>query len=387
MTIHARRSAARHLKSHQRSRGVALSVAGLAIAMVSAGLGGGIAMAVHPYDSPHNAMASAAVAASQPAANASGGSVEQVAAKVLPSVVALQIDAGNLAYQGSGIILTADGLIMTNAHVVAATASANQASPAGSGSTVTFADGRTTPFTVVAADPITDVAVVRAQGVSGLTPITLGTSDNLRVGEQVMAVGSPLGLDGTVTTGIVSALNRPVSTASDTANQHATLDAIQTDAPMNPGNSGGALVNMNGQLVGMNSAMATVGGSPGAETGSIGLGFSIPVDQAQRIADELIATGKASHASLGVQVADATNIPGARIVGVTNGGGAAAAGLPAGAVVTKIDDQVIDGADALGAAVLSHPPADSVSVSYIAPTGDTRTAHITLGTDGGQQSS
>jgi putative serine protease PepD len=173
----------------------------------------------------------------------------------------------------------------------------------------TLADSRTTPFTVVAADPITDVAVVRAQGVSGFTPITLGTSGNLRVGAQVVAVGSPLGLDGTVTTGIVSALNRPVSTASDTANQRATLDAIQTDAPMNPGNSGGALVNMNGQLIGMNSAMATLGTSPGAETGSIGLGFSIPVDQAMRVADELIATGKASHASLGVQVADATSPP------------------------------------------------------------------------------
>jgi putative serine protease PepD len=156
---------------------------------------------------------------------------------------------------------------------------------------------------------------------------------------------------------------------------------------MNPGNSGGALVNMSGQLIGMNSAMATVGGSSGAETGSIGLGFSIPVDQAKRIADELIATGKASHASLGVQVADDTNTPGARIVAETNGGGAAAAGLPVGAVVTRIDDQVIDSVDALGAAVLSHPPADAVTVSYTAPTGDTRTAHITLGTDGGQQSS
>jgi putative serine protease PepD len=384
MTSHARHSAALHLKTHQRSRGVALAVAGLAIAMVSAGVGGGVAMAVHPYQFPQSAAESAAPVASQLAANVSGGSVEQVAAKVLPSVVALQTDAGNMAYEGSGIILTTDGLIMTNAHVVAVAASANQA---GSASTVTLADGRTTPFTVVAADPITDVAVVRAQGVSGLTPITLGTSGNLRVGEQVVAVGSPLGLDGTVTTGIVSALNRPVSTASDTANQRATLDAIQTDAPMNPGNSGGALVNMSGQLVGMNSAMATVGGSPGAETGSIGLGFSIPVDQAKRIADELIGTGKASHASLGVQVADDKNTPGVRIVAVTNGGGAATAGLPVGAVVTRIDDQVIDSVDALGAAVLSHSPADTVSVSYTAPTGDTRIAHITLGTDGGQQSS
>ena len=366
---------------------MALTVAGLAIAMVSAGVGG-VAVAVDPYHSPHTATASAAPAASEPAANVSGGSVEQVAAKVLPTVVALQIDAGNMAYKGSGVILTADGLIMTNAHVVAAAASANPATPGGAGSTVTFADGRTTPFTVVAADPITDVAVVRAQGISGLTPITLGTSGNLRVGQPVMAVGSPLGLDGTVTTGIISALHRPVATMNDTANQGATLDAIQTDAPMNPGNSGGALVNMNGQLIGMNSAMATVGGgSPGAETGSIGLGFSIPVDQATRVADELIATGKASHASLGVQVANTTNTPGARIIGVTNGGAAAAAGLPVGAVVTRIDDQVIDSADALGAAVLSHPPADTVSVSYIAASGDTRTTHVTLGTDGEHQSS
>jgi putative serine protease PepD len=361
-------------------------VAGLAIAIVSAGVGGGVAIALHPYQFPQTAAESAAPVASQLAGNVSGGSVEQVAAKVLPSVVALQTDAGNMAYEGSGIVLTPDGLIMTNAHVVAAAANANQAGQPGSGSTVTFADSRTTPFTVVAADPITDVAVVRAQGISDLTPITLGTSGNLQVGEHVVAVGSPLGLDGTVTTGIVSALNRPVSTASDTANQRATLDAIQTDAPMNPGNSGGALVNMNGQLIGMNSAMATVGGSPGAETGSIGLGFSIPVDQAMRVADELIATGKASHASLGVQVTDATNPSGARVVGVTNGG-AAASGIPVGAVVTRIDDQVIDGVDALGAAVLSHSPADTVSVSYTAPTGDTRTAHITLGTDGGQQSS
>jgi putative serine protease PepD len=207
------------------------------------------------------------------------------------------------------------------------------------------------------------------------------------VGQQVLAVGSPLGLEGTVTTGIVSALNRPVSTLSDAAAQPVTLDAIQTDAPMNPGNSGGPLVNMNGQVIGMNSAMASTGTSPDAQTGSIGLGFAIPVDQAKRIADELVATGKASHASLGVQVADAASPAGARIVGVANGGAAAAAGLPVGAVITKVDGQLIDSADALGAVVLSHPPADEVSVNYVAPAGDTRTAHITLGTDEGQQSS
>src|ERR1700704_6439164 len=178
MTNHAGRSAARHLKSQTRSGGATLMLAGLAIAIVAAGVGGGVATAVQLYQFPHIAAESAAPVASQRAANVSGGSVEQVAAKVLPSVVALQTDAGNMAYEGSGIVLTADGLIMTNAHVVAAAADAPQAGPAGSASTVTLADGRTTPFTVVAADPITDVAVVRVQGISDLTPIALGTSGN-----------------------------------------------------------------------------------------------------------------------------------------------------------------------------------------------------------------
>jgi putative serine protease PepD len=186
--------------------------------------------------------------------------------------------------------LTTDGLIMTNNHVVS---SAN----AGSGvrTTVTFADGRTAPFDVVATDPVSDVAVVRAQGVSGLTPITFGSSNNLRVGQQVVAVGSPLGLEGTVTTGIVSALHRPVAASTDETNQGTPFDAIQTDAPMNPGNSGGALVNMSGQLIGMNSAIATLGTSSDSSSGSIGLGFAIPVDHAKGVADGLIATGKTSH--------------------------------------------------------------------------------------------
>jgi putative serine protease PepD len=358
-------------------------VAGLAVAVVSAGVGGGLALAVHPYQHPRSALQSAAPAASQSAADISAGSVEQVAAKVLPSVVALQTDAGSRSYEGSGMILTADGLIMTNAHVVAAA----DAGPGSAHTTVTFADGRTAPFAVVAADPTSDVAVVRAQGISGLTPIRLGTARNLRVGQQVLAVGSPLGLDGTVTTGIISALDRPVSTVTDSTTQPMARDAIQTDAPMNPGNSGGALFNMNGQVIGMNSAIASVGASPGAQSGSIGLGFAIPVDQAKRVADELIATGKASHASLGVQVADATSPPGAQIVGVTSGGAAAAAGLPVGAVITKVGDQPIGSANALGAAVQSHAPADTVSVNYVVPAGDTRTAQVRLGPDGGQQSS
>ena len=196
---------------------------------------------------------------------------------------------------------------------------------------MTFADGRSAPFTVVGTDPSSDIAVVRAKGVTGLTPITIGSSANLRVGQDVVAVGSPLGLEGTVTTGIISALNRPVAAGGDVKNQNTVLDAVQTDAAINPGNSGGALVNMNGELVGVNSAIATLGGDSdgqAAQGGSIGLGFAIPVDQAKRIADELINNGTASHASLGVQVGNDATIDGARIVEVT-GGGAAARGGPA----------------------------------------------------------
>ena len=226
---------------------------------------------------------------------------------------------------------------------------------------------------------------MRADGTSGLTPITFGSSTDLRVGQQVVAVGSPLGLDGTVTSGIISALNRPVSTVSGSANQAAAIDAIQTDAPLNPGNSGGALVNANGQLIGMNSANASVGAPP-AESGSIRLGFAIPVDEAKRIADELIATGTASHGFLGARLADDAHTNGARIVEVSSGGPAAAAGLPAGALVTKVDNQLINNADALAAAVHTKAPGATIAVNYLDPSGVARTAQVLLGTDQGQQS-
>ncbi len=250
---------------------------------------------------------------------------------------------------------------------------------------MTFADGRTAPFTVVATDPTCDIAVVRADGSSGLTPITFGSATDLRVGQRVVAVGSPLGFDGTVTAGIISALDRPVSTASGSADQPTVIDAIQTDAPLNPGNSGGALVNANGELVGMNSANASFG-SATAESGSVGLGFAIPVDEAKRIADELISTGTASHAFLGVRFADDANADGARIVDVSSGGPAAAAGLPAGALITKVDDQLINSTVAVAAAAHTKAPGATIAVSYVDPSGVARTAHVLLGTDQGQQS-
>ena len=399
--------------ARRRSRTVALTAGALAIAAVSAGVGGVVATMVTPDGRSVTTITSAAPnGRNVPAANIPIGSVEQVAAKVVPSVVKLETKMGRQSEEGSGIILSADGLILTNSHVVSVAKTGKPGAPGAPGmpggpggqggqggqggapgmpgmpglpagavtTTVTFADGRTAPFTVVGTDPASDIAVVRAQDVSGLTPITLGSSAELRVGQDVVAIGSPLGLEGTVTTGIVSALNRPVSAGGDANNQNTVLDAIQTDAAINPGNSGGALVNMSGELVGVNSAIATLGGdSPDAQSGSIGLGFAIPVDQAKRIADELISSGTASHASLGVQVSNDVTTHGAKIVDVVKGGAAANAGLPSGVVVTKVDDRVIGSANALVAAVRSRAPGEKLTLTYLDTAGASKTVQVTLG--------
>ncbi len=392
-----------------------LAVGALAIGLVSAGIGGAAATVVElgSHSSSGGGGLILGGAPSVPAGNMPPGSVEQVAAKVVPSVVMLETDMGRSSEEGSGVILSADGLILTNNHVIAAAAGPGKPPaggggtppgggspppgvvpppvggnpPAGGGSspaapktTVTFSDGRTAPFTVLGADPTSDIAVIKVQGVSGLTPIALGSSSDLRVGQPVVAVGSPLGLAGTVTTGIVSSLNRPVSTTGESGNQNTVLDAIQTDAAINPGNSGGALVNMSGQLVGVNSAIATLGAdSPDAQSGSIGLGFAIPVDQAKRIADELISTGKATHASLGIQVTSDKGTPGAKVVDVVQGGAAANAGVPKNVTVTKVDDRPINSADALVAAVRSKAPGDKVALTFQDPNGGSRTVQVTLG--------
>ena len=367
-----------HVPPQKRSRAGALTIGALAIAVVSAGIGGGVATLAQPDRGSITSVFSDATPG-EPAASLPAGSVEQVAAKVVPSVVKLETDMGKQSEEGSGIILSSDGLILTNNHVVSA---AKDGAPnAGAVQTkVTFADGTTTSFSVVGTDPSSDIAVVRAEGATGLTPIALGSSSKLRVGQDVVAIGSPLGLEGTVTTGIVSALNRPVAAGGDARNQNTVLDAIQTDAAINPGNSGGALVNMSGELVGVNSAIATLGGdSAQAQSGSIGLGFAIPVDQAKRIADELIQSGTASHASLGVQVGNDATVDGAKIVEVTGDGAAAAAGLPSGVIVTKVDDRPIGSADALVAAVRSKAPGTKVTLTYLDQSGQPRSVDVTLG--------
>ncbi len=318
-------------------------------------------------------------AVSQNLTPAPAGSVQEVAAKVLPSVVSVLASSGQSAGEGSGVILTADGLILTNNHVVDGATDLE----------VRFNDGTTATATVVGKTATDDLAVIKADGVSGLTPASLGSSGGLQVGQQVVAIGSPLGLSATVTSGIVSALNRPVRTASEEQTsrsqaQDTVINAVQTDAAINPGNSGGALVDMGGNVIGINSAIASLSDtSNGGQAGNIGVGFAIPIDQAKRIAQEIIDNGKATHAVLGAAVGDATDgnsqIPtGADIDSVTAGSGAEAAGLQKGDVVTAIGDIKIESADALIAAVRSQTPNGTTTVTFIRD-GKSQTVNVTLG--------
>jgi putative serine protease PepD len=291
-------------------------------------------------------------------------SVEDVADAVLPSVVSIQVQSQGGTGTGTGVVISSDGQILTNNHVV----------ESGGNLVVTFHDGTTASAEIVGTDPVTDLAVIQAQDVSGLTAAELGSSAELEVGEQVVAIGSPFGLEGTVTTGIVSAVGRPVS-AGQSQDNRAVIDAIQTDAPINPGNSGGPLVNMSGKVVGINSAIYT----PSA--GSVGLGFAIPIDQAKPIAEELIDTGQATHARIGISVGPADGeTPGALIASVESGSGADEAGLAEGDVITKIDDRQVTDGEALVAAARSFRPGDTVTITFVRD-GETRTAEITLGSD------
>lgn len=368
----------------KKSRGglIAALVAGaLVIGLVAGGVGGFVGSQLN--DDSTSTAANNQPLGGDPSARDSGsvpapeGSVQQVAAQTLPSVVSIDVTTGTEQGEGSGVVLSADGVIMTNNHVV----SGSNGRPA-TDVVVNFQDGSRSAARVLGADPISDIAVIKVDK-SGLTPIKVGTSDNLAVGQDVIAIGAPLGLQGTVTTGIISALNRPVSTQRE-GDTTSVIDAIQTDAAINPGNSGGALVNARGALIGVNTAIATLGGGSGGEeqqSGSIGLGFAIPIDQAIRVANELRDTGKATHAGLGVSVRPSTdpNSPGALIADVQAGGPAAAAGIPKGAIVTKIDDRNIATGDALVAAVRSHNPGDRVQVTYTAG-GQTKTVTVQLAT-------
>ncbi|WP_049574539.1 S1C family serine protease [Nonomuraea sp. SBT364] len=303
--------------------------------------------------------------------------VAEVARRTQPSVVMIQGSTG----EGSGVVLSADGLILTNNHVVVGAGQGGQMS-------VKFSDGKTAKATVVGTDPATDLAVIKAEGVSGLTAAQLGDSGQLQVGDSVLAMGSPLGLDGSVTMGIISALDRTLSVGGEQEqqlppgwgreqgqpSQPTTIGgAIQTDAAINPGNSGGALVNASGQVVGINTAIATAGSN-----GNIGVGFAIPINTAKHVSEQLIKSGKVSHAFLGVSVADATgDVPGALISQVTAASPAEKAGLQQGDLITKIGGKPVDGSENVVGQVRGFKPGQQVQITYMR-NGRESTATVTL---------
>ena len=361
------------------------SVAGVAaLALLAAGAGaGGAALydQLGPNDSGTSPVVSSLDSDSGSESQATSGQVERVAKAVLPSVVQINVAGGSEAGSGTGIVISSDGNILTNNHVVEAAAERGTI-------TVAFSDGTTSKGTIVGRDPKTDLAVVKVQQ-DGLTPATFGSSSDLAVGEEVVAIGSPFGLESTVTSGIVSALNRPVSSSDGTGQNATVFPAVQTDAAINPGNSGGPLVDLEGRVVGINSAIRS-GGATAASAGSIGLGFAIPVDLAKSVADQLVKGETVEHALIGVTVRpavdsdDITGI-GAEITEVNEGSAGADAGLEAGDIVTAINDQPVGSSDGLVAGIRGYRPGEKVTLTYLRD-GEKAQTEVTLASDGGETS-
>lgn len=317
--------------------------------------------------------------------------VTGVAAKALPSVVTVSVGSGTSGGSGSGVVLTSDGMILTNAHVVTV-----DGKTSGVSIEVKTSDGSVATAKIVGVDPTNDLAVIKATGI--FNPIEFADSSNVNVGDNVVAIGAPLGLEESVTTGILSALNRTIQLASSAAPggslqlwngsgaPQVSLRVLQTDAAINPGNSGGALLNSKGQLIGINVAIATAGSSTSSsQSGSIGVGFSIPSNIAKRISDEIIKTGSASHALLGALVRDAASSAsaaafsnGAKIEKVTPGGAAEKAGLRAGDVVIEFNGETISSASELTGAVRLER-ANSRATIVVVRGGKEVTIKVTLG--------
>lgn len=284
------------------------------------------------------------------------GQVARVADAVLPSVVSIQVTLGDNAGTGSGVVFDGDGYIVTNNHVISMAAT----NPDTATLQVTFSDGTKVPADIVGRDTKTDLAVLKTD-VGNLTEAQLGNSADVQVGEDVVAVGSPLGLSKTVTRGIVSALDRPVRLSGEGTDTDAVIDAVQTDAAINPGNSGGPLIDAEGRVIGINSAIRSESG------GSVGLGFAIPIDDVTEVAQSLINTGEMKHPDIGINarsvINDATS--GAEVANVRSGGPAQAAGIVEGDVITKVGDRTVTSADELVVAVQSSEIGQSTPVQLV----------------------
>ena len=301
-----------------------------------------------------------------PSVNRPPGSVADIAKRVLPVVVSVEVSTAGGSGTGSGVVISGQGYVLTNNHVVSQFATAG----AGRSLRVRFSDQSAVDARIAGRDPKTDLAVLKIDK-PGLTVAQLGDSGKIAVGDPVIAIGSPLGLAGTVTSGIISALDRPVrlggaggNSGSDT---NAVINAIQTDASINPGNSGGALVDGSGAVIGVNSAIATLSTGSTNQSGSIGLGFAIPINEARQIAEQLIRTGKVQHATLGVTARSVTDgaRDGALVESVAAGSAAADAGIKAGDVITRIGDRLVGGSDDLVVQVRAHKVGEKVQLTYV----------------------
>ena len=299
------------------------------------------------------------------------GSIAAIAASTLPAVVSILVEGDTEAGSGSGFIVRPDGYILTNNHVVAVAGDTGSL-------TVVFQDGSRAEGTLVGTNASYDVAVVKVDR-ADLPTLALGDSEAVKVGDVTIAIGAPLGLDGTVTSGIVSAVDRPV-TAGETEDDVSFINAIQTDAAINPGNSGGPLLDGNGAVIGVNSAIATI--AVGGEAGNIGLGFAIPINSAKRIAEEIIATGTSRTPLMGVQLDMEYTDPGARIRSITAGSGAERAGLEIGDVIVAVNGRSIDDATELVVEVRTYAPGDQIEVEY-QRNGQSATTQLVLGDDAG----
>ncbi|WP_235020197.1 S1C family serine protease [Ruania rhizosphaerae] len=345
-----------------------LMLLSLLIGLIAGAIGGARLMTTPDASLPDPAGSSA-----PPDRELTEGSVAAIAADVLPSTVYIRTRTGGAGGSGSGFVLREDGYIVTNHHVIT---TAEQV-------TVVLSDGNQVEADVVGSTVDYDLAVLHVD-VDGLEPLVLGDSDALRVGDPVVAIGAPLGLEGTVTAGIVSALNRPVSVPGEEGASF--LNAIQTDAAINPGNSGGPLVNAAGQVIGVNSAIASTASSPTA-AGSVGLGFAIPSTQVRRTAEQLIETGTATYPIIGATLDGQYQGEGVQVLTegsdadlppLVPGGPAEQAGLEPGDVIVAIDSEPVTSADELIVKIRAHAPGDVVTLT-VREDGSDRDVEVTLG--------
>ncbi|WP_405535504.1 trypsin-like peptidase domain-containing protein [Streptomyces sp. NBC_00075] len=368
-----------------RKRG--LVVGAVLIALLSGGVGGAVGSYLERHGGDGERI-QLPQAASDESVGRAPDSVAGIAARALPSVVTLHVRGDEAEGTGTGFVLDGRGHILTNNHVV---------EPAGADGaiTVTFSGGETAEAEVVGRDSGYDLAVVKVTDVDGLQPVVLGNSDNVAVGDPVVAIGAPFDLANTVTSGIISAKERPITAGGESGDGSdvSYVDALQTDAPINPGNSGGPLLDARARVVGINSAIRSAdsaSGLDGAQSGSIGLGFAIPINQGKRVAEELINTGKATHPVIGVTLDMDYSGDGARVgtegndggPAVTTGGPGDRAGLEAGDIITEVDGRRVHSGEELIVKIRAHRPGDRLELSLVRG-GRERTISLVLGSSAG----